>query len=144
MKNENGIKERRVLPTDKKTLKQYQYIQKEIDVLLAEKQALICTIGRVKPLHSGLSGGGKSDPAGNIVCKVDFLERRIDKKIDDLIKLRIKIEAVIDKLEQQESLLMRMRYIEGKKWEQIAQELHYDYRHVIRKHGEILQKIKNW
>lgn len=38
---------------------------------------------------------------------------------------------------------MSLRYIEGKKWEQVAREINYCCDHAWRIHGDVLRKIYN-
>lgn len=126
---------------DKKTLQQYVYLNKEIEKLITDKEEIINSIGAVKPSDGMPHGTGTGDPVGNLISKMEKLEQKINLKIDQLVDLRDKIEDVIGRLEPKDSLLMRLRYIDGKRWEQVAVEMNYNYRHIIKKHGVILKKI---
>jgi len=60
------------------------------------------------------------------------------------LTLRDEIEVAIDSLDDPtERLLMRKRYIEGKRWEQVAVEMNYSINHIWRWHGNILQKMRD-
>lgn len=75
----------------------------------------------------------------------------IQKKIDiqELINAELangykemkKIEDMIAILPEREKLLMRLRYIDNMKWEQICVEMNYEWRHIHRMHSEALIKI---
>lgn len=127
---------------DKKTLQQYVYLNKEIENLIAEKEVLMASIGAVKHSDGMPHGNAIGDPVGNIICKMEKLEQKINLKIDKLIDLRVKIEDVIGGLDPKDGLLMRLRYIDGKRWEQVAVEMNYSYSDVLRKHGYILNRIR--
>lgn len=127
---------------DKKTLQQYIYLNKEIKKLIEDKEELMDSIGSVKPSDGMPHGTGTGDQVGNLICRMDNLEQKINLKIDQMIALRERIEDVIGGLEPKDSLLMRLRYIDGKRWEQVAVEMNYSYSDVLRKHGYILNRIR--
>lgn len=56
--------------------------------------------------------------------------------------MRIRIEAAIDALDGRERYIMRARYIEGRKWEEIALVMNYSIQHLWRVHGDILQGMR--
>ena len=127
---------------DKQTLRQYVAIAKEIDRLVDERQHIIARL-QSPPQPDGMPRGGSvSDPAGNAATKLAMLAAMVDNKLDKLIDLRQDIEAAIEPLPANDRLLMRLRYIEGKRWEEIAVELNYNYRWVTKLHGRILEKVK--
>ena len=64
-----------------------------------------------------------------------------NKKEIKLYNKQLEIENCINSLEPTERIIARSRYIEGKTFEQIAVDLNYSWRHTIRIHGKILQKI---
>ncbi|MCI8336963.1 MAG: hypothetical protein HFI72_07415 [Peptococcaceae bacterium] len=128
---------------DKQTLRQYIPLCKEIESLQAEKEAILKDLGGVKPSDGMPHGTGTGDPTGNIAVKINELEQMINESINKRVELRRMIEAAIDSLSPKDGLLMRKRYLEGKKWEQVAVEMNYDYRHVTKIHGFILKKIES-
>lgn len=128
---------------DKQTLRQYIPLCKEIESLQAEKEAILKELGGVKPSDGMPHGTGTGDPTGNTAVKINKLKQMIDEAINKRIKLRMEIETAIDRLSPKDGLLMRKRYLEGKKWEQVAVEMNYDYRHVTKIHGIILKKIES-
>lgn len=123
---------------DKLKLKQYRSLLKEIEQLEAEK-ADYCYIPAMK--ITDMPKAHKQKDLSDLTAKRLLLQDKIDQKVDACIALRTEIEESMDRLAPAERVLMRMRYIEGKDWEKIALELHYSYRHTIRLHGDILQKM---
>lgn len=52
------------------------------------------------------------------------------------------IENLISNLPEREKLLMRLRYIDNLKWEEIALKMNYTWQHMHRIHAKALNKIK--
>lgn len=79
-------------------------------------------------------------------------EELIDQKEELLVMYKVKegeltaellvIETAIEKLEPRERRLVRLHYIDGLTWEQVAVEMTYSWRQVHRIHGEALEKLK--
>lgn len=126
---------------DKATLRQYTNVIKEIEQLEAERENILAGLqGAVQ--HDGMPHGQNvADPVGNAGVKLAELKTLLDAKVDELIGIRLAIESVIETLPPEERRLMRLRYIEGRRWEQIAVEMNYSYRRVTQIHGNILLSI---
>lgn len=74
-----------------------------------------------------------------------FIEvsEEINRKIDDLIDLKMKVSNQIDHLDKPEyRILLRLRYIDLKNFEEIAVKMNYDIRQVTRLHGNALQEFE--
>lgn len=70
------------------------------------------------------------------VCEI------LNKKIDDLIALKLKISNEIDLLDKgDERIVLRKKYINLMTFEQIAVDIDYDIRSVHRIHGNALQSL---
>ena len=66
-----------------------------------------------------------------------------EKKIKKLLDKIDKATSQIDSMENiQHSQILRLRYVDGKRWEEIACDMGYTFRHVIRIHGEALQAFQ--
>ena len=86
--------------------------------------------------------GGNSD-LSDFVVKVDELLADLKKQVEERITLRKEIVQKIERMEDEtEKLVLRMRYIHLKSFEEISIELGYTYRHVIRMHGWALKNFK--
>lgn len=123
---------------DKSKLKQYRILRKEIEQLEAEK-ADYYHIPATK--ITDMPKAHKQKDLSDITPNLLFLQAKIDKKIKEYTVLRAEIEDSITCLQPVERVLMRLRYIDGKDWDEIAVALHYSYRHTVRLHGIILQKM---
>ncbi len=65
------------------------------------------------------------------------------EKLGSLIDGQLKIEAAIDSLNPTERELMRLRYIDGADWTEVAATIHYEWTQTHRIHAKALAKIKN-
>lgn len=80
------------------------------------------------------------DEASNEYAKAITTERL--KAERDMAKLQQKIERVVSQIEALEDHrfveVLKQRYLYGKRWEQIAVDMKYAFRHVTRLHGQAL------
>ena len=127
----------------KAILLEYRAIERRINRLVDEKAAWNAKATATTSSFSDMprSGGG-SDKIQTTVEKIIEIEEKLDHEIDALVDLRNRIEAAVEKLEDGRLRdVMRYRYIDGMKWEQIAVEMHYSYMQVCRLHGKALLEI---
>lgn len=127
----------------KAILLEYRAIERRINRLIDEKAAWNAKATATTSSFSDMprSGGG-SDKIQTTVEKIIEIEEKLDHEIDALVDLRNRIGAAVEKLEDGRLRdVMRYRYIDGMKWEQIAVEMHYSYMQVCRLHGKALLEI---
>ena len=136
------------MPTPENELKirylsRYRRLNERINRMLEEQYRWKCLAMKVTQNFSPTPGGGESgSPIERPMDKVDELERKITQAIDELADIRMEIEAVLGQLEDDTlRKLMEYRYIDGLTWEQVAEKMHYSWRHTCRLHGEALAKI---
>jgi DNA-directed RNA polymerase specialized sigma24 family protein len=65
------------------------------------------------------------------------------EKLGTLIEGQLKIEKAIEGLNPTERELMRLRYIDGADWTEVAATIHYEWTQTHRIHARALAKIKN-
>lgn len=129
----------------KEQLKTYTDIKKERDHLVQKIDRLEWEM--YGPRSQRLDGMPRGGSGENYVT-----EEQIDQKAELLRLLREKsrelaealgvIERAIEKLEPRERHLVRLHYIDGLTWEQVAVEMGYGWRQVHRIHGDALAKLK--
>ena len=127
----------------KAILSEYRAIERRINRLIDEKAAWNAKAMATTSSFSDIprSGGG-ADKIQTTVEKIIEIEEKLDHEIDAMADLRNRIEAAVEKLEDGRLRdVMRYRYIDGMKWEQIAVEMHYSYMQVCRFHGRALLEI---
>jgi DNA-directed RNA polymerase specialized sigma subunit len=76
--------------------------------------------------------------------KVRRLEKRLKRKLDELVDERQRIEEYIESIDNATiRMILRLRHINGLKWEQIGRELGYSTQHIKRmyyRHIENMEK----
>jgi len=77
------------------------------------------------------------------IVKVIDLENEINADIDRLIELKRDIQDTINKMDDiNQQLLLELRYLSGKGWDEIAATMGYDPRTVYRIHGKALKEFE--
>ncbi|MGF7184733.1 DNA-directed RNA polymerase specialized sigma subunit [Desulfitispora alkaliphila] len=77
------------------------------------------------------------------IVKVIDLENEINADIDRLIDLKRDIQDTINKMDDiNQQLLLELRYLSGKGWDEIAATMGYDPRTVYRIHGKALKEFE--
>ena len=82
---------------------------------------------------------GPKNSLEEAICKIDKLERTINVRIDELVDLKnntLKVIQSIPDFDQQNVLIAR--YIDGKKWLDIAFELNFSISQVYKIHAKAL------
>ena len=82
---------------------------------------------------------GPKDRLAETFARIDDLERKINARIDDLIRLKedtLKVIYQISDKDQQNVLIAR--YVQGERWEKIAVDLNFSIAQVYRLHGKAL------
>ena len=83
------------------------------------------------------------DKIGTAYCKIEEMEEKLDKLIDEYVDKKNLIISQIDKIENETYYeILFARYIEKKTFEKIADEMAYSWRQIIRLHGGALQEFE--
>lgn len=129
--------------TAKEYLSQYKHLDAEIKLKEEQKK-------RLEELAESISsvidprGTGISDKVGWTAAKLVDIENEIRAMIDRLIALKSEIEKSIGAVEDIKlRRILTLRYINGHTFEQIAEEMDYSLRQVLRKHKAALKKFEN-
>ena len=76
------------------------------------------------------------DKIGTAYCKIEEMEEKLDKLIDEFVDKKNLIISQIDKIENETYYeILFARYIEKKTFEKIADEMNYSFRNTTRIHG---------
>lgn len=106
---------------------------------IAQLQHDICSLQALDYAKDKITGGSPIDVSDKI-ARLDELIRDTNREWDELIEMREQAKTLISKLEsvtQQE--VLTKRYIQNKRWEQIAVELNITCRHTFRIHRAALE-----
>ena len=83
------------------------------------------------------------DKIGTAYCKIEEMEEKLDKVIDEYVNKKNLIISQIDGIENETYYeILFARYIEKKTFEKIADEMTYSFRNVTRLHGRALQEFE--
>lgn len=129
----------------KEYLKQYRRACRKLEALQEQAQSLKELESSAKAQHiSDMPRGssGRSDLA-DIIIKLEELQSKIDDKIKESLELRLEIENAILTVEgAEEVMVLRMRYIEFMRWEDIAEHMKYATAQIYRIHGRAIKQLK--
>ena len=127
--------------TAKQYLNRVRRIDKEIEVLLRQVQRTRERLESVTQNYDSDGATGTKDP--HKYDRLVELESLIDTKIDEQIALKAEILKTIMQLQDRRHRLVLMEYyVEMKTWEQVAVDLGYAWRHVMRLHGLALKALQ--
>lgn len=124
----------------KQYLLRYRQAEREVQLLMEEKERLLALATKVTPSLSGEAhGSGGGDRVGTATEKIIQCEEEINRAVDRAVDLRNEIKGAIAtvpdwKLRE----ILTRRYILGQKWEQVAWEMSLEFRWVRRLHGRAI------
>lgn len=88
-------------------------------------------------------GGGSTDKIGAIVANIVDLQTELAAQAKTMRAEQEIVQDVIDAVDDPDlRQLLLLRYINGWKWERIAVDMNYSWRHTLRLHGAALSAVK--
>jgi DNA-directed RNA polymerase specialized sigma subunit len=121
-------------------------IDRRVDAYLDEIQQLRAMAERSTGTYSATRHGGtpQRSKVETALVRIDELERLVNANIDDLVSAKQEIHDAIKRVDKpEERMLLQLRYLNGKKWEEIAVEMNYSWQHTHKIHAKALDKIKD-
>lgn len=109
-----------------------------LDSTIATLRSRLTSIG-CELKQDKVQTSGPKNSLEETICKIDELERTINARIDELVDLKNTTMKAIQSLpdfDQQNVLIAR--YIDGKKWLDIAFDLNFSISQVYKIHGKAL------
>jgi hypothetical protein len=127
-----------------KYLSQYRYINAEIDRKIREIENMKSKIYNITGTLSDMpKSHGRNDTIADCISKINDFENNINAEIDRLLEVKIDIEKKINSVRNpQLREIMKARYIDCKRYEQIAVDMVIDLRWLYRLHERALDQIK--
>lgn len=135
-------------PGDAKTyLIQIRQLQSQIDYKTEELEIIQSklepqAVSFEEKVNSGMSGARTE----KLLCKLIDYKNDINEEIYKLMELKLEAMTLIDKLTSKypnDAEVLHKRYVQGKKWEEIAEEMFFSVQSVYKIHGRALQKFQN-
>ena len=95
------------------------------------------------PAQDGMPHGSGGGDLSGYAARLDELDQKLREQMYKKIQLRAEITEKIDAMpDETESLLLRLRYIHGLKWEEVAVKMDYSWRAVHKIHSKALEHFK--
>lgn len=83
------------------------------------------------------------DKFGTLYGRIDEKEKQIDDKIWEFIEFKLKVSEEINSLRDTRFVnLLYMKYIQFKRWDEIADTMEYSTRYVQKLHGYALEEFQ--
>lgn len=133
----------------KQYLKQYRSGLQELQEITERIVRVRSQAERVTAALTGQPGAPHGTMTGDnlqrCIDMLDELERRYVDRLRKTIRMLTSIEDGIDALpDERYRKVLRMRYIDGLGWEEIAERVGYTKRQIINIHGAALAAIKDF
>lgn len=125
-------------------LNKYRKAVNDIKIASEELQTWREIATRISPQYSGMPHGSDgSDKLQTAVLEITELSESIEHHIREAKKLRAQVQQIIDGVEDNTlHTLLTYRYIHGKKFEEIALLMRYDYRYIRKLHKKALFTVQ--
>lgn len=95
------------------------------------------------PAQDGMPHGSGGGDLSGYAAHLDELDRKLRTQLERKLQIRTEITERIDAMENEtESLLLRLRYIRGLKWEEVAVKMDYSWKQIHRLHSKALNNFK--
>lgn len=112
-------------------------LQEEIETM----KELAVSIGAISQGEKVMSSASQ-DKMADIICKIEDRMAELKDKVTEYIQLRTEVMATISKVDNDDyQQILYKRYCQMKKWEEIALEMSYSWRWVIKLHGRALEEV---
>lgn len=124
-------------------LSRYQRLGQRVDERFEEMAAWRSRATRMGPrLTDGPRALREGSRIEEAVERIIDIEGEIAQEIDEMAAAREEIRAAVAGVEDDTlALLLEKRYLAAKTWEEIAGEMGYDYRWVLRLHQRAINKV---
>lgn len=129
----------------KERLRKYQSIKKEREQLRQKIEEVEAALyyPKIQQL-TGMPGSGQKEgnPQEALAIHHIELQEKYNAKQEELAAEQLAIEEAIDSLDPNRRMLLRYRYIDGLKWEEICVRLNYSWTQTHYHHGEALKQLR--
>lgn len=134
---------RRLTLTPKAYFNQVFELERKMDSKISERDAIMGTLTGAPAMEENKTYSNQfHSTTESAVMRLIGYSDQTNEYVSELVNLQIRISNEINYLEKyNHQMVLRERYLCSKKFEEIAVEQNYGYRHVIRLHGEALKEF---
>ena len=124
-------------------LRRYQESLRREKELAQEVERLHSEAYRVTPLLSGMPGGASDGQAlPRAVEGIVKAKQELQAQINQCGYIRREVVAALEQVTNaRDHEILRRRYLLGQRWEEIAVEMHLEYRWVTRRHRRTVESM---
>ena len=120
---------------------------KRLDIEISRARAELVTLRSSWPDGQPHGSGGKSDPVGEKAAQLaDTIAQIETEQLSTRSRLWYVRSVIVEQIGRVSDPLLQeilySHYVDGKRFEEIAVNIGYSWRHTIRKHGEALQAME--
>ena len=129
----------------KKYLNRYRESGRKIINLQEELQALreVEQSAKIQQLSDMPKGSGRQQDIAVVLIGIEKLQKRVDDEIIKSVNVRVEIEnTLLNVSDAQEAKVLRLRYIELMKWEEICVQMNYSWKQIHRVHKRALENLE--
>ena len=85
---------------------------------------------------------GAADHRMDVVAKIVDAERELDMQIDHMLALKAEIRDTIARVsDERMRVLLELRYLNGRTWEDVAEQMNYTTRNIYNLHSAALKAV---
>lgn len=125
----------------KEYLRSYIYLKRKEQHIAEEIEAVRTRyIGHAITYSDMPKAHDSEHDLSDYIVEVDALLRTLQKRQAEAVVAYRQIEAAVERMEDpKEKELLRLRYLQDMKWEDVAERMTYDLRWIHRLHGKALE-----
>lgn len=121
----------------------YRWAKKREERILEEIQALRMDKMFPSIVNDGMPKGSEQRDLSDYAAKLDELIQELKEERLEKVKRLSDIEKSIRQLKNEDAqIIMRLRYIDGLKWEEVCVAINYEWAQMHRIHARALREIK--
>lgn len=121
----------------------YRWAKKQEERILEEIQALRMDKMFPSAVNDGMPKGSEQRDLSDYAVKLDELIQELKEERLEKVKRLRNIEKSIRELQNEDAqMIMRLRYIDGLKWEEVCVAINYEWAQMHRIHAKALREIK--
>ena len=128
----------------KERLRNYATLREEREQLRRQLEELEATLyyPKIQRLTGMPSAPSKENPLELMVARHVELQERYEAKIAEMTTEMLSIEEAIEGLDPTSRMLLRYRYLDGLKWEEVCVRMNYSWMQTHRIHANALNQLR--